>query len=316
MTRGPEPFPPAPPRATPNEAELPSEWSLARTLVGDRKLVALCGAGMSTRSGIPDYRGPGTRERARNPVQFAEFSKSAAARQRYWARATLGWPRFRAVEPNPAHAALVRLEATGRLETTITQNVDRLHHRAGARAVIELHGALHECVCLDCGDVSFRDDFHARVSDANPGFTDAVGRIIEQAPDGDVEIPLELIDGFVVPGCEACEGRIKPRVVFFGENVPAPTVRAAYDALEGSELLLVAGSSLTVFSGYRFVRRARALGIPVIIVGFGPTRGDAEADLKIEAELAEFLPWFADALGSKGSEASTPNARADGRAAP
>lgn len=263
-------------------------------LLRGRRVVALAGAGCSTASGIPDYRGPQTRERARNPIRIQAFLGDDAGRQRYWARAVVGWPRFRASRPNAAHEALAALEHAGVLRGLITQNVDRLHHAAGSRRVVELHGALHEVVCLACGRVEPRDAVQERLLALNPGF-DAAG--VEAAPDGDAELPAAMIEGFRVASCERCGGVLKPKVVFFGENVPPDVTAAAWSLYEEGQVLLVVGSSLTVFSGYRFVRRAAKEGMPVALVNLGPTRGDAEATLRVDDRVEAVLPGLVAALG-------------------
>lgn len=263
-------------------------------LLRGRRVVALVGAGCSTASGIPDYRGPETRRRARNPIQIQAFLGDDAGRQRYWARAVVGWPRFRASRPNAAHEALAALEHAGVLRGLITQNVDRLHHAAGSRRVVELHGALHEVVCLACGHTEPRDAVQERLLALNPGFD---GARVEIAPDGDAELPTAMIEGFRVAGCGRCDGVLKPKVVFFGENVPADVTAAAWSLYEEGEVLLVVGSSLTVFSGYRFVRRAAKEGMPVALVNLGPTRGDVEATLRVDDHVEAVLPALAQALG-------------------
>ncbi len=256
--------------------------------------MALVGAGCSTASGIPDYRGPKTRHKARNPIQFRTFIGDDAGRQRYWARAMVGWPRFRAAQPNPAHEALAGLEQGGVLRGLITQNVDRLHHRAGSRRVVELHGALDEVVCLDCGSVEARDSLQERLEQLNPGWVDSR---VEAAPDGDAELSGAVIERFRVAGCLACgSGVLKPRVVFFGENVPADVTADAWSLFDEAEVLLVVGSSLTVFSGYRFVRKAAKRGIPVAIVNLGPTRGDPQAQLRVDDRVEVVVPALAEAL--------------------
>jgi NAD-dependent SIR2 family protein deacetylase len=264
--------------------------ALARLLDG-RPFVALTGAGCSTESGIPDYRGPGTRERARNPVQYRAFVGEPAARQRYWARSMLGWPRFSAARPNAGHHALAALQRAGHLTGLVTQNVDRLHHAAGNTDVIELHGALAEVVCLGCGALEPRDALQARLTLLNPRWDADV----ELAPDGDAE--LAAVEGFRVADCLACGGVLKPRVVFFGENVPRPTVDAAFAQVDAAEALVVIGTSLTVYSGFRFVRRAAERGIPVAICNLGPTRGDPLATLTVDAPLGAVLPGLVAALG-------------------
>ena len=265
---------------------------LVRLLAG-RRLVALTGAGCSTDSGIPDYRGPTSLQRTRAPIQYQEFVRSPAARQRYWARSFAGWPRFSLARPNPAHRALSALERTGALTGLITQNVDRLHHEAGHRRIIELHGALAEVRCMACGALEPRAALQSRLAALNPGWSaePAVHR-----PDGDADLDAAAVQRFTVPDCLACGGVLKPHVVFFGENVPRPIVDEAFSWLDSSEALLVAGSSLTVFSGFRFVRRAAERGIPVAIVNLGPTRGDELATVRVEGKLGELLPALSAAL--------------------
>lgn len=269
-----------------NEAE-----SLADHLRGRRFLV-LTGAGCSTESGIPDYRGPG--RTPRRPVQYQEFVQQPAARQRYWARSTLGWPHFRAARPNAGHAALVRLEAAGVLTGLLTQNVDRLHQAAGHRDVIELHGALAEVLCLRCNARLDRDLVQHELLALNPGWSPAS----VDAPDGDVDVEADLVAGFRVPPCAVCGGVLKPDVVFFGENVPAVRVDAAWARLLDAEALLVVGSSLTVFSGYRFARRAAEQGKPLLVLNRGETRADPIATVKVEAAIGEVLDLLAAHLGA------------------
>jgi NAD-dependent deacetylase sirtuin 4 len=259
-------------------------------LLRGRRVVALTGAGMSTESGIPDYRGPTAKPRA--PIQYREFIGSAAARARYWARAAVGWAHLAGARPNAAHHAVAGLEARGALAGVITQNVDGLHGAAGSRAVIELHGAIDRVRCLDCAATSPRADVQARLLALNP----ALGaERADAAPDGDAELSIDT-SAIEIPACRSCGGTLKPDVVFFGENVPRATVDAAWQLFDRGEVLLVAGSSLTVFSGYRFVRRAAERGVPVAIVNLGPTRGDGEATVKVEARLGELLPRLAALL--------------------
>ena len=259
-------------------------------LARGKRIVALTGAGCSTESGIPDYRGPGARPRT--PMQHRDFLEHPPARQRYWARSFVGWPKLAAARPNDGHKALARLEQTGALAGLITQNVDGLHGAAGSNAVVELHGALARVRCLSCGELTSRDDLQQRLRDANPDWR---GADAEVAPDGDVALADELVAGFQVVACE-CGGVIMPDVVFFGGSVPRPTLDAAWDVFARAELLLVVGSSLAVFSGYRFVRRAAELQVPVAIVNHGPTRGDAHAVCRIDARCGEALPELARAL--------------------
>jgi NAD+-dependent protein deacetylase sirtuin 4 len=251
-----------------------------------RRVVALTGAGISTESGIPDYRGEGTRARARNPIRFDTYVRDPAARTRYWARSMIGWPKLAAARPNPAHQALAALEQAGLVTGLITQNVDRLHHAAGSREVIELHGALAEVRCLACGRLEPRDALQARLVALNPGW---LAHEAALAPDGDADLEVSLAR-FRVADCQACGGLLKPAVVFFGEQVPQAVVDQGYARVADAELLLVLGSSLTVFSGLRFVKRAHAAKTPVVIVNLGPTRGDPLAQLKIDAPLGQLLP--------------------------
>jgi NAD-dependent deacetylase sirtuin 4 len=257
------------------------------SLLAGRRFVALTGAGCSTESGIPDYRGGG-RTGPRHPIQHAAFLRQPEVRQRYWARATVGWARFRTAEPNPAHRALAALEAAGPLAGVITQNVDRLHHRAGSRRVVELHGALAEVRCLVCGAGEDRDSVQARLLDENPSWLETAATI-QLRPDGDSDLPAELVAAFSVVGCLACGGELKPDVVFFGGSVSARTLADAWALFEEGEALLVVGSSLTVYSGFRFVKRARELDLPIAVVNIGPTRADDLAQAKISAPASQVL---------------------------
>jgi NAD-dependent SIR2 family protein deacetylase len=267
--------------------------ALAELLVRAPNVLVLTGAGISTDSGIPDYRGPdGTRRVA--PVQYRDFVDSADARRRYWARAFVGWRRFATVEPNAGHRAIARLQSVGALGTLITQNVDGLHQAAGSRDVVELHGALADVVCLACGTRSDRAALDARMRVLNPDF-DPEGR--ELRPDGDVDLAEADVAGFVVPRCLCCDSDLlKPDVVFFGESVPKPRVAQCCELTDAADALFVLGSSLRVYSGYRFVRRAADRGIPVAIVTRGPSRGDPEAAVRLDAPLAAVLPALAERL--------------------
>ena len=263
-------------------------------LLAGRRFVALTGAGCSTESGIPDYRGGG-RTGPRNPIQHDAFLRRAEVRQRYWARATLGWERFKAARPNAAHQALAALEAVGALAGVITQNVDRLHHQAGSRRVVELHGALADVRCLGCGGHEPRASVQQRLLEANPNW---LARAAEVRPDGDVELSAEAETAFDVVGCHRCGGPLKPEVVFFGGAVPEATLTTAWALLAEGEALVVVGSSLTVYSGFRFVRRAHEVGLPIAIVNVGPTRGDELAALRVSASAGQLLPRLAAALGA------------------
>jgi NAD-dependent SIR2 family protein deacetylase len=258
--------------------------------------VALTGAGVSTESGIPDYRSPDALARARRPIHGPDFVRSAALRRRYWARAMAGWERFRQAQPGASHVALATLEQRGVVTSLITQNVDRLHHQAGSAHVIELHGALAEVVCLGCGIIEPRDAVQARMREHNPAWPFGP---TPMAPDGDADLPDDVIERFTPPACIVpdCEGTLKPNVVFFGHNVARPIVDDAYAQIDGAEALLVAGTSLAVFSGYRFLLRAAERRIPIVIVNRGPVRGEERATVKIEASTGATLTALADALG-------------------
>lgn len=260
--------------------------ALREWLVG-RRVFVLTGAGISTESGIPDYRGPQTKLKPRRPVQHRDFVNEASARARYWARSALGWPRFRAFEPCAAHVALARLEDRGVVGALITQNVDRLHTKAGSRRVLELHGSLYQVRCLSCGSAEHRDGLQERLLAANPS---AASWSFTLAPDGDADIPAEALEAFVVPGCLKCGGVLKPDVVFFGDNVPAPRVAEAFALLRACDSVLVVGSSLHVWSGYRFVLAAAEAGMPIAILNLGETRGDAHATLRVDAKAGDVLP--------------------------
>ena len=267
-------------------------------LLRGRRVVVLAGAGCSTESGIPDYRGPETIQRTRSPIQYQEFVRSEAARTRYWARSTVGWLRFSAARPNAGHFALSALEEGGAIQGIITQNVDGLHHAAGSRRVVELHGSLAAVRCLACGEAVTRREFQARLGALNAEWMERLSASaeIETAPDGDAELPLSLLESFQVPPCEGCRGVLKPDVVFFGENVPGERVREAWRIFEEGEVLLVVGSSLTVYSGRRFIYRAEKEGVPIGVINIGPTRADEMAAAKVDAPLGRVLPALAAAL--------------------
>jgi len=255
-------------------------------------VAVLTGAGVSTESGIPDYRGPETRRRARNPVQYQQFLKQPEARRRYWARSMLGWPRFSRARPNVTHHVLHDLLAQGVVSGIITQNVDGLHAAAGSADAIELHGALREAKCLACASRISRDALQEALERENPAFVEAAP---ELAPDGDSELEGPHIARFRVVDC-ACGGPLKPDVVFFGESVPVERVGRAMTLVERASSLLVIGSSLAVYSGLRFVRAAARLGIPTAIVSLGETRGDASASVRIDAGAGATLTALAKLL--------------------
>ena len=253
-------------------------------LLRGRRFVALTGAGLSTDSGIPDYRGPNSP--ARMPMTYQEFVAGPAAQQRYWARSHIGWSRMGQASPNPGHLVLARLERAGPLQMLITQNVDGLHEAAGSRSLCALHGRIADVICLGCRARTSRGSLHERLASLNPGFDQAHAEAVVR-PDGDVE--LSSTDGFRVSACTSCGGVLKPDVVFFGENVPKERVQRCYDAVDAASALLVLGSSLTVMSGFRFARHAYKRGIPVVIVNLGATRADDLATYKLEVGTSPFL---------------------------
>lgn len=256
------------------------------------RLVVLTGAGCSTASGIPDYRDDDGQWKHREPMRYAQFVREVRNQRRYWARSFSGWERISAATPNPGHVALAQLEQLGRIDTLVTQNVDMLHQRAGSRRVIDLHGVLHRVRCLSCGNATPRDDFQAQLRDANPEWTAAVRRL---TPDGDAKLSRDDFESFVVPRCR-CGGTLKPDVVFFGESVPRDRVAAVYRALESSDALLVVGSSLMVYSGYRFAVAASKVGKPIAILNRGRTRADHLATLRLRGDCGDLLSTTAAAL--------------------
>ncbi|MDG6104267.1 NAD-dependent protein deacetylase [Dactylosporangium aurantiacum] len=260
-------------------------------LVGRGGVVVLSGAGLSTESGIPDYRGPSGLRRSAAPMTYQTFTGDPVARRRYWARSYLGWRTIAAAAPNDGHRAVARLQRCGLVTGVITQNVDGLHQAGGADPVIELHGGLDRVVCLACGDLTPRADLDGRLRAANPDFAALAGGI---NPDGDVDLTDEQAAGFVTVDCAACGGMLKPDVVFFGEQVPAGRVRASFDLVERAAALLVLGSSLTVLSGRRFVIRAAKLGVPIAIVNQGPTKSDELAGVLVDAPLGPTLTRLAE----------------------
>lgn len=263
-------------------------------LVAGGGVLVLSGAGLSTDSGIPDYRGPTGSLRRGSPMTFQEFTGSAAARRRYWARSHLGWRTIARARPNAGHDAVARLQHRGLVDAVITQNVDGLHQAAGSSDVVELHGGLDRVVCLCCGDVTSRAGLDARLTVANPGFGADVERV---NPDGDAEVPDEVLEDFVVVDCLRCgSGPLKPDVVFFGERVPPDRTERCFALVDAARAVVVLGSSLTVMSGYRFVLHASRRGIPVAVVNRGPTRADDRADVRVDAPLGDVLPVLAARL--------------------
>ncbi|WP_431792406.1 Sir2 family NAD-dependent protein deacetylase [Microbacterium paraoxydans] len=274
-----------------NTAEPSAELSHAADLLRGKRIALLTGAGISTDSGIPAYRGEGARTRS-DPMRIQTYLGDEAARRRYWVGGHLGWRAFAQATPNPGHRALAEMESRGVVSGVITQNVDGLHLRAGSSHVIEVHGTMRRVLCLHCGQVFDRRDIAVQIEERNPWIT--VPENVALAPDGDV-LP-ESTEGFVVPTCTVCEGMLKPDVVFFGEYVPQDRFRAAESLLRSSDALIVAGSSLVVNSGVRLVNRARRRGIPLIIVNREPTRADAWADVTIAAGTSDVLPALQEML--------------------
>lgn len=258
----------------------------------DRTITVLTGAGVSTDSGIPDYRGAGAPKR--NPMTIEQFLTSSRARQRYWAGSHLGYALFNAAVPNAGHRALAELEARGVVAGTVTQNVDGLHVRAGSRRVVPLHGTLDRVVCLCCGQVFARPDIAARIDAANPWLARPDAVVIN--PDGDAEVAD--VDDFVVPDCTVCGGALKPDVVFFGEFVPTDRFDEAKSLIASSDALLVAGSSLVVNTGIRLIEQARRRKLPIVVINRGVTKGDSRATIKIDGGTTEYLTALADRLGS------------------
>ena len=259
------------------------------------RLTVLVGAGCSTASGIPEYRDDAGNWKHTRPVQYADFVQQERTRQRYWARSLVGWNRISSAHPNAAHLALAELEQCGYIEQLITQNVDNLQRKAGSYRVIDLHGVLNKVRCLDCDASISRGEQQRRLQRSNPHWDAAAHTVL---PDGDAVLARSDFDRFLVPGCSNCNGILKPDVVFFGESVPASRVQAATDALARSDALLVVGSSLMVFSGFRFARLAAAANKPIAIVNRGVTRADSIATLKCSADCAELLPAVVEKIAA------------------
>ncbi|MGW5731555.1 MULTISPECIES: NAD-dependent protein deacetylase [Streptomyces] len=286
----------------PTGGSLPASTDLTAVVDAVRTggVAVLSGAGLSTESGIPDYRGEHGSLRRHTPMTYQEFVGAEQARQRYWARSQLGWRAMTRARPNAGHRAVTALAEAGLVTGVITQNVDGLQQAAGARNVIELHGSLDRVICLACGHRSARAELDRRLREANPGFEAAAERYraARVNPDGDVELPDEAVREFRVVACSVCgDGVLKPDVVFFGENVPVERVAECRRLVGGAAALLVLGSSLTVMSGLRFVRQAAEAGTPVLIVNQGPTRGDRWATQRIELPLGEALSALVAKVG-------------------
>jgi NAD-dependent SIR2 family protein deacetylase len=264
--------------------------------VASGDVMVLTGAGISTDSGIPDYRGPSGALRRNTPMTYQVFTGDESARRRYWARSYLGWGRIAAATPNTGHRAVTELQRFGLVSGIVTQNVDGLHQLAGATGVIDLHGTLDRVICLDCGDVTARRDLDGRLREANPELRVSA---FDANPDGDADVGDDAVAGFRLVDCARCgSDLLKPDVVFFGENVPRHRVDGSYQLLASSGLLLVLGSSLTVMSGHRFVLRAAEQGVAVMIVNRGTTRGTPYAALHLDAPLGPTLTTLVDMLGA------------------
>lgn len=269
-------------------------------VLGAGPWVVLSGAGLSTNSGIPAYRDRHGQWLHAKPIQHQEFLASQATRRRYWARSFLGWQTMSRAQPNAGHQAIAQLEARGLVSTVITQNVDSLHHHAGSQSVIELHGSIGRVVCLSCRQHYARAQVQGLLEAGNPHFTLTSSNAARAAPDGDAHLEDVHCAGFQVPACPACQGVLKPDVVFFGDNVPRDRVAAASQALENASALLVIGSSLSVYSGFRFAQQAHGLGKPVVAINQGATRADALLSAKLERDCSEALTLLLSAVIDAG----------------
>lgn len=264
---------------------------LAEFIITYPRLFVLTGAGCSTASGLGDYRDTNGEWKRKQPITGQTFINDEAARKRYWARSSVGWPGFDRAQPGSAHHALRQLEKDNRLSLLVTQNVDRLHQKAGHENVIDLHGVLATVSCIACGQEENRNEFQQRLILSNPWLSTLTAA---HAPDGDADLELAHLNTMQVPDCEACDGLVKPDVVFFGENVAKPIVHQSMDALRGSDALLVVGSSLMVYSGFRFCRDAQKRDQPILIINNGKTRADDFASLNIQGDCGEWLQRLAD----------------------
>jgi len=270
-----------------------TELELAGFLARHSRVLVLTGAGLSTASGIPGYRDKDGVRRGRTPIQGPEFRRNEAIRRRYWARSMVGWPTMSRAEPNAGHRAIAELEASGHLHSVITQNVDGLHQRAGSKRLIELHGNLHHVICLECHARYSRAGLQPQLERDNPELANVLAQPL---PDGDAAIEPDALHDFHAPACTACGGVLMPDVVFFGDNVPAARTAQALAEMEAADALLVVGSSLMVFSGYRFCRMAAAAGKPIAAINAGKTRADDLLSLKLELPAQEVLPRLVDLL--------------------
>jgi NAD-dependent SIR2 family protein deacetylase len=278
------------------EARTAGSFGTLADVVAAGGVLILSGAGLSTESGIPDYRGPTGLARRATPMTYQTFTGSAGARRRYWARSYIGWRHIARAAPNQGHRAVAELGRLGLLAGIITQNVDGLHQAAGASGVTELHGSLHRVTCLSCGQRTPRTDLDQRLAEANADWDEAAALI---NPDGDAVLEDAATETFRVVDCRACRGVLKPDVVFFGENVPPERARACYAMVERASSLVVLGSSLTVMSGLRYVRHAAKLDLPVVIVNQGSTRGDPHATATLDAPLGQVLTALVAWIGAQ-----------------
>lgn len=267
--------------------------SLHQFISQHKQLLVITGAGVSTASGIPDYRDESGAWKHTRPIQYQEFVNSKSARQRYWTRSAIGWSRFSAAIPSEAHRALAKIESTGKISSLVTQNVDGLHQMAGSRNIINLHGALKQVVCLDCHNPVSRNHVQHFLLENNQQLK---GMTSSPAPDGDVQLDQFDFSSISIPKCEYCAGILKPDVVFYGENVPANRVKNCFAALESSDAVLVVGSSLMVYSSFRFIRRAHEMDLPIVILNQGVTRADDLLVNKIEQECGTALSMVAQKL--------------------
>jgi NAD-dependent SIR2 family protein deacetylase len=272
--------------------------ALAQFLARHPKTLVLTGAGLSTASGIPDYRDRDGVRRGKMPVQGPEFRKSPFVQRRYWARSMVGYPTLAQATPNAGHHAIAAFESHGRIGSVLTQNVDGLHQQAGSRAVLELHGNIHAVLCLDCRARFSRADIQSQLLEANPRMADAAAAPL---PDGDAHLEPETLESFRLPRCFHCQGTLMPDVVFFGDNVPQARTAAALDGMARADALLVVGSSLMVFSGFRFCRMAAESNKPIAAVNLGRTRADHLLSLKIEASSEQLLPRVHELLNHRGT---------------
>ncbi|CAL4096671.1 unnamed protein product [Meganyctiphanes norvegica] len=268
----------------------PEDWAiqhLQEFIDSHKRLLVLTGAGISTESGIPDYRSEGVGLYSTSSyINRKDFVSSSRARQRYWARNYIGWPRFSSFNPSFTHKTIAEWERRGKVHCVVTQNVDRIHHKAGNHKVIELHGTAFKVHCLSCKNMVTRHSFQRRLIDLNPHFAINPG---EMRPDGDVDLTQDQVENFVIPSCESCGGVMKPYIVFFGDNVPKTRVEEVRENVNNSDGILVLGSSLYVYSGYRFILQAVENDIPIAMINIGETRADKHLTLKVEARCGEVL---------------------------